>query len=135
MIKQNVRVDLPQKGTICWKHWDHYGSKFRIRSSKCMYPGHIESKRKLTVKPMSLPAVLQTERLFSSAIIKVILLFGASILVYQLHGLASSIQLVKVLKAPWNYVEFAIRNIMMLAGITNLEYTVTLNFTFVNLII
>ena len=78
MIKGNVRVDLPQKGTICWKHRDHYGSKFRIRSSKCMYPGHIESKRKLTVKPMLLPAVLQTERLFSSAIIKVILPFGAS---------------------------------------------------------
>ena len=100
-----------------------------------MYPGHIESKRKLTFIPMSLPAVLQTERLLSSAIIKAILLFGASILVYQLHGLASSIQLGKALKAPWNYVEFSIRNIMMLAGITNLEYTVTLNFTFVNLII
>ena len=135
LIKWNVRVDLLKKGTICWRHREHYGSKFRIRLSKCMYPGHIESKRKLTVMPMSLPAVLQTERLLSSAIIKVILLFGASILVYQLHGLASSIQLVKVLKAPWNYVEFAIRNIMMLAGITNLEYTVTLNFTFVNLII
>ena len=45
MIKRNVRVDVPQRGTICWKHRDHYGSKFRIRSSKCMYPGHIESKR------------------------------------------------------------------------------------------
>ena len=73
MIKQNVRVDLPQRGTICWKHRDHFGSKFRIRSSKCMYLCHIESKRKLTVKP-----VLQTERLLSSAIIKVILPFGAS---------------------------------------------------------
>ena len=78
MIKQNVRVDVPQRGTICWKHRDNYGSKFRIRSFKCVYPGHSESKRKLAVKPMSLPAVLQTEKLFSSAIIKVILPFGAS---------------------------------------------------------
>ena len=78
MIKRNVRVDLPQKGNICWKHRDHYGSNFRIRSSKCMYPGHIESKRKLTVKLVLLPAVLQTEMLFSSAIIKVILPVGAS---------------------------------------------------------
>ena len=67
MIKRNVRVDVPQRGTIFWKHRDHYGSKFRIRSSKCMYPGHIESKRKLTVKPMSLPAVLQTEKLFNKS--------------------------------------------------------------------
>ena len=36
IIKQNVRVDLSQRGTICWKHRDHYGSKFKIRSSKCM---------------------------------------------------------------------------------------------------
>ena len=78
MIKQNVRFDLPQKGTICWKHRDHYGLKVRIRSCKCMYPGHVEPKRKLTVKPMLLPAVLQIEKLFSSAIIKVILPFGAS---------------------------------------------------------
>ena len=33
MTKQNVRVNVPQRGTICWKHRDHYGSKFRIRSS------------------------------------------------------------------------------------------------------
>ena len=78
MIKRYVGADLPQRGTICWKNRGHYCSKFRIRSSKCMHPGHIESKRKLTVKPMSLPAVLQIERLFSSTIIKVILPFGAS---------------------------------------------------------
>ena len=78
MMKWNMRVDLPQKGTICWNHRDHHGSKFRIRSLKCMYPGHVESKKKLTVKPMLLSAVLRTERLFSSAISKVILPLGTS---------------------------------------------------------
>ena len=43
-----------------------------------IYSGHIKSKRKLTVKPISLPVVLQKDRLFSSAIIKVVLPFGAS---------------------------------------------------------
>ena len=68
--KKNLEIS-----TICWKHREHYGSKFRIHSSKCMYPGHVESKRKQTVK---LPAVLQAERLFSSAIVKIVLPFGAS---------------------------------------------------------
>ena len=74
----NIKVDIPEISTICWKHRENYGSKFRIRSCKCMYPGHVESKRKQTVKPMSLPAVLQTERLLSSAIVKIVLPFGAS---------------------------------------------------------
>ena len=43
-----------------------------------MYPGHVETKIKPTVKPMSLPAVLQTERIFTSPAVKVILPFGAS---------------------------------------------------------
>ena len=99
IIKQNVGVDLSQRGTICWKHRDHYDSKFKIRSSKCMYPGNIESKRKLTVKTMSLPAVLHNRKVVQQCHHQSDSAFW-SILVYQLHGLASSIQLGKALKAP-----------------------------------
>ena len=77
MIKRNAIIDVSHGDTICWKHRQNYGCKFRIRSSKCMYPGHVETKRKPTVKPMSLPAVLQTERMFTSPAVKVILPFGA----------------------------------------------------------
>ena len=92
-----------------------------------MYPSQTESKRKLIVKPMSLPAVLQTERLFSSAIIKVILPFRAcwcTKCMVRLHpsnwkSTQSSLEM---------YVEFAIRNIIMLAGITNLKYAVNFEF-------
>ena len=78
MIRRNIKVDVPEISTICWKHREYYGSKFRIRSSNCMYPGHVESKRRQTVKPMSLLAVLQTGILFSSAIVKIVLPLGAS---------------------------------------------------------
>ena len=77
-LKKNAKIDVSHGDTICWKHRENYGCKFRIRSSKCMYPGHVETKRKPTVKPMSLPAVLQTERMFTSPAVKVILPFGAS---------------------------------------------------------
>ena len=70
MIKRNAIIDVSYGDTICWKHRQNYGCKFRIRSSKCMYPGHVETKRKPTVKPMSLPAVLQTERMFTSLQLK-----------------------------------------------------------------
>ena len=36
MIRRSIKVDIPQISTICWKHTEYYGSKFRIRSSKCM---------------------------------------------------------------------------------------------------
>ena len=39
------------------KYRDYYGSKFRIRLSNCMYPGHIESKRKPRVRTMLLSAM------------------------------------------------------------------------------
>lgn len=31
MIKWDLRDDVPQRGTIYWKHGDYYNSKFRIR--------------------------------------------------------------------------------------------------------
>ena len=78
------------------KYRDYYGSKFRIRLSKCMYPGHIESKRKPRVRTVLLSALLQ-KRLFSN--VKDSPFLG--ILVYQLHDLSSSIQMERVPKAPW----------------------------------
>ena len=36
MIRRSIKVDIPQISTTCWKHREYYGSKFRIRSSKCM---------------------------------------------------------------------------------------------------
>ena len=73
MIKRNAKIDVSHGDTICWKHRENYGCKFRIRSSKCMYPGHVETKGKPTVKPMSLPVGLQPERMFTNPAVKVIL--------------------------------------------------------------
>ena len=78
MIKRNLKNEVPDNSSICSKHRDFYGSKNRIRSCKCMYPGHVESKCKMKVNLMTLPAVLQTEQLFSSAVQKMVLPFGAS---------------------------------------------------------
>ena len=112
----NIKVDIPEISTICWKHREYYGSKFRIRSSKCMYPGHVKSKRKQTVKPMSLPAVLQTERLFSSAIFKIVLPLGHP---GELTAWLDFIQQIgeNTQSSLEMHVECAIKSIMMPLGI------------------
>ena len=122
-----MRVDLPQKGTICWKHRDHYGSKLgsdhlsvctlvtlNLKESwqlnLCHYQLCCKQKGCSTVPSSKWFYFLEHP--------------GVPIALFSfIHSIGKSTQ--SSLKM---YVEFAIRNIIMLAGITNLKYTVNFEF-------
>ena len=63
---QRMGVTFPEDSNICERHRSTFTRDYRM-SAKCQYPGHVASKKKVSVTPMSISAVYQTQFLYQSA--------------------------------------------------------------------
>ena len=70
LISQRFGGKLQDDSTICERHRAKYGRPFQ-GFTKCKYPAHVDSKKKLSLRPISLSCAYQAEALYSSAAKKV----------------------------------------------------------------
>ena len=66
LISQRFGGKLQGDSTICEKHRAKYGRPFQ-GFTKCKYPAHVDTKKKLSLRPISLSCAYQAEALYSSA--------------------------------------------------------------------
>ena len=65
-ISQRFGGKLQGDSTICERHRAKYGRPFP-EFTKCKYPAHVDTKKKLFLRPISLSCAYQAEALYSSA--------------------------------------------------------------------
>ena len=78
LIMQRIGVAFPKDSTICEAHQKKYNQNYRRIKSSCQYPGHEESKKKLSLSPISLNVAYQAQCLFGSAARKIVVPIGGS---------------------------------------------------------
>ena len=76
LTSQHFGEKLQDESTICERHHAKYGRPSQ-GFTKCKYPAHVGTKKKLSLRPISLSCAHQAEALYSSAAKKVTVPIGS----------------------------------------------------------
>ena len=76
LISQRFGGKLQDDSTICERYRGKYGRPFQ-RFTKCKYPVHVDTKKKLSLRPISLSCAYQAKAVYSSAAKKVTVPIGS----------------------------------------------------------